>query len=394
MNLFIILKKNTLLLLALFSFSAFSQEIKLSNRAEIGIITCGPGTSELFTAFGHSAIRVKDPLQGIDIIYNYGTFDFEQPNFYGNFVKGNTLYFLGKADTGRFINYYNSEKRWIKEQILDLQTDDLQKVFNFLQNNALPKNRDYLYNYFFDNCSTRLYDLVNDLLGDKLIYSKDVISDALTHRELMQLYLSNQPWGDFGIDLALGSPIDRKANSKEYLFLPDNVYSYFDNLKIQENGTPKPIVKKTSVILPESKLIQKRPFFTPFFVFSILALFIILLTIKNQKNRKRSKWLDFSLFFTTGIIGILLLFIWLFTNHISAKNNFNILWAFAPNLFVSFFLLKKVIPEWIRNYSFLLMILIVITIFLWILRVQVFSIAILPILILLGFRYFYLWTKA
>ena len=389
------MKKILSFLFILFFFSAFSQEIKLSNRAEIGIITCGPGTSELFTAFGHSAIRVKDPLQGIDIIYNYGTFDFEQPNFYGNFVKGNTLYFLGKADTGRFINYYKSEKRWIKEQVLDLQSDDLQKVFNFLQNNALPKNRDYLYNYFFDNCSTRLYDLVNDLLGDKLISPKENIEDdALTHRELMQLYLSNQPWGDFGIDLCLGSPIDRKATSEEYLFLPENVLLFFDKLKIQENGTIKPIVKQTKILLPESKVIPKRPFFTPFLCFSILGLIIIILTLKNITDRKRSKWLDFTLFFTTGFIGVGLFMLWLFTNHISSKYNFNILWAFAPNLFVSFFLLKKVIPQWIRNYNFFLLLLIFIVIILWLFKLQVFSIGILPILIFLSFRYFYLWMKA
>ncbi|PHR74580.1 MAG: hypothetical protein COA67_00455 [Lutibacter sp.] len=388
------MKKIISLLLVLLSLSAFSQEIELSNRAEIGIITCGPGTNELFTAFGHSAIRVKDPLQGIDIIYNYGTFDFNQPNFYGNFAKGNTLYFLGTSDTGRFIRAYNYEKRWIKEQVLDLQPEDVQKVFDFLQNNALPKNRDYLYNYFFDNCSTRLYDLVNEILGQKLAPISPFLSDPLSHRELMQLYLSNQPWGDFGIDLGLGSPIDRKATSKEYLFLPENIFIYFDNLKIEENGITRPIVKQTKVILPESKIIPKRPFFTPLLFFSVVGLLIILLTLKNINNRKRSKWLDFTLFFTTGIVGLILLMIWLFTNHISAKNNFNVLWAFAPNLFVSFFLLKTTFPKWIKKYNFLLLILLILVIVLWLLKVQVYSIAVLPILLFLGFRYYYLCFKA
>ncbi len=387
------MKKFIPLLFVLLSLSVYSQELKLSNQTEIGIITCGPG-SELYTAFGHSAIRVKDPLQGIDIIYNYGTFDFEQPNFYGNFVKGNTFYFLETTDTGHFIRTYNYEKRWVKEQILDLQSEDVQKVFAFLQNNALPKNRDYLYNYFLDNCSTRLFDLVNEVFDNKLIYPKTDIDEPLTHRELMQLYLSNQPWGDFGIDLLLGSPIDRKATSKEYLFLPENVFSYFDTLKIEENGIKRPIVKQTKVILPKSKHIAKRPFFTPLLAFSVIGLLIILLTLKNIKNRKRSKWLDFTLFFTTGLIGLILLMIWLFTNHISAKNNFNVLWAFAPNLFVSFFLLKTTFPKWIKKYNFLLLILLVLAIILWLLKVQVYSIAVVPILLFLGFRYFYLWIKA
>ena len=387
------MRKILVLTFLFFSSTILSQEFKLSERAEVGIITCGPG-SELYTAFGHSAIRIKDPLHGIDYIYNYGTFDFNQPNFYGNFLKGNTVYFLGVTDTGRFIRAYNYEKRWVKEQVLDLELEDIQKVYNFLQHNAQLKNRDYLYNYFFDNCSTRLYDVINEVLGGKISPINSNINDPLSHRELMQLYLPNQPWGDFGIDLCLGSPIDRNATAKEYLFLPDNVFSYFESLSIKENGELKPIVKETKVILPESKRIPKRPFFTPLLLFSVLAVLIILLTLKNINNHKRSIWLDFSLFFSTGLIGVILLLIWLFTNHISAKNNFNILWAFAPNLFVSFIVLKKSLPKWFRKYSLLLLILLLTTCALWLFKIQVFSIAILPILVLLGFRYFYLWTKA
>ncbi len=375
--------------------AAQKRAITLSNNAEISVITCGPGT-ELYTAFGHSAFRVRDVAFGIDRIYNYGTFDFNQPNFYGNFAKGNTIYFLGVADTGRFLRMYQYEKRWVKGQVLDLQPVDVQKIFNYLENNALRQNRDYLYNYFFDNCSTRLVDVIEDVLGEKLINPTTIFTEEnLTHRDLMQLYLGNNAWGDFGIDLGLGSPIDRKATPKEYLFLPENVFAYFDELQIQEkNKTPKPIVKRTDVILPKIASTNKNTYLTPFILFSIIGLIIVIVTRKNIQKQQRNRWLDFSLFFITGTVGLGLSLIWFTTNHISAANNFNVLWAFAPNLIVSFILLKKELPNWIKKYALILLILLGLVIVLWIFRIQVFSNAVLPILAFLGVRYYYLWKIA
>jgi len=368
-----------------------SKSLKLTATAEISIITCGPG-KELYTAFGHSAFRVRDPKLGIDKIYNYGTFDYKQPNFYGNFAKGNTIYFLGVADTGRFLRIYQYEKRWVKGQVLDLQPADVQQLYNYLENNSLLKNRDYLYNYFFDNCSTRLVDVIEVVLGEKLSNPTNLFTeDNLTHRELMQLYLGNNAWGDFGIDLALGSPIDRKATPKEYLFLPENVFAYFDALKIKETiNKSKPIVKRTEVILPESNKIVKKSFFTPFILFSIIGLIVVIITRKDIQKKQRTRWLDFSLFFITGSVGLGLLLIWFATNHISAANNFNVLWAFAPNLIISFILLKKKLPNWIRKYIQLLLILLAVVVLLWIFKYQIFSNATLPILLFLGVRYYYL----
>ncbi|MCK5815238.1 MAG: DUF4105 domain-containing protein [Flavobacteriaceae bacterium] len=365
--------------------------LKLSPSAEISVITCGPG-AELYTAFGHSAFRVQDTQLGIDRIYNYGTFDFNQPNFYGNFVKGNTLYFLGRADTNRFLRSYQYEKRWVKGQVLDLKTADVQKVFDFLENNALPQNRDYLYNYFFDNCSTKLVDVIEILLGDKLINPIIFTDDNLTHRDLMQLYLGNNPWGDFGIDLGLGSPIDRKATPKEYLFLPENVFTYFEHLRIRNSsGETTPIVKRTEEILRDVKPAAKKTVFTPFILFSIIGLFLFFKTKKDLKRENRSRWVDFILFFSTGLIGVLLTFIWFGTNHISSANNFNVFWAFAPNLIVSFILLKKELPKWIHKYSLFLLILLGLVVVLWVLRIQVYSNGVLPILLFLGYRYYFLW---
>lgn len=384
------MKKLLLLLITFSFFNIYSQNIKLTPSAEISVITCGPGT-ELYTAFGHSAFRVRDVKLGLDRIYNYGTFDFDQPNFYGNFAKGNLLYFLGKADTNRFLRIYYLEKRWVKGQVLDLEVNDTQKIFDFLESNAKSENREYLYDYFYNNCSTKLYDVIKEVLGSKLIIPEIKIDSPLSHRELMQLYLGNQPWGDFGIDVCLGSTIDDKANAQEYLFLPDNVFNFFENLKIINNGNARPIVKRTEVILPETKRETTKTWFTPLLFFTVLGLLVIAITFKNIKSNKRSKWLDFGIYITTGVIGLVITLIWFVTNHESAKNNFNVLWAFVPNLVISFYLLKNKLPNWIKKYNLWLLILLVFNLLIWIVKIQVFSIAVLPIIAFLGIRYFYLW---
>lgn len=383
------MRKLFFIILSILCLSSYSQHLKLTNNAEISVITCGPGT-ELYTAFGHSAFRVRDTTIGVDKIYNYGTFDFDQPNFYGNFAKGNLLYFLNVTETSRFLRVYYHEKRWVKGQVLDLIPADTQKFYDYLENNTLPENREYLYDYFFNNCSTKLFDVVNDVLGTKLVKPELFANKNLTHRELMQLYLGDQPWGDFGIDLCLGSVIDRKATANEYLFLPDNVFTYFDSLKINQ-GFVKPLIKRTETILAAKKTEEKKSLITPLLFFSIIGMIVIWTTLRNIKRKKRSRILDFGLFFITGVIGLVITLIWFATNHISAENNFNVLWAFAPNLFVSFYYLKKQIPNWLRKYSLITFVLIALNILLWILKVQIFSIAIIPILMFLGVRYYFLW---
>lgn len=367
--------------------------IELSEFAEISVITCGPG-KEVYSAFGHSAFRIKDKNNGIDRVYNYGTFDFNTPNFYGKFAQGNLLYLLSSYDFSRFVQTYYREGRWVKAQVLDLNPSEVQACFDYLENNALPENSPYLYDYFFDNCSTRLYDVIDEVVGTKLMIPETFKNSKETHRTLIQPYLTNQPWGDFGIDIALGSVIDRQISMKEFLFLPENVFTFFETLSIQENGSQKNIVKRTDTILEERIKTTSTSFLSPFILFSIFAILVVLITRKDIKKKKRSRWLDFTLFFTFGLVGLMLALISFATNHTSAGNNFNLFWAFAPNLIIGFILLKKELPSWTRKYMLFLLLLLGLLFILWILKIQIFSNAILPLILLLGYRYFYLWKLA
>jgi len=372
-------------LLVLAPFQLFSQEIQLSSEAEISVITVDPG-SQLVDAFGHSAFRIKDSPLGIDQAYNYGMYNFNTPNFYNKFARGKLLYDLGSYPFHLFLKSYVKENRTVKEQILLLSLQEKQQFFEFLQHNAKPENKSYLYDFLFDNCATKLPEVSSKILKGNIEFNYDFEEKDLTFRDLIHLYLNEQPWGALGIDLALGSVIDRKATPKEYTFLPDYVFESYRNSSLNS----QPIVKETKILFEAEPKEKGRKFFTPLVLFSLLAVLVILITFNDFKKKKRSKWLDFFLFFTTGIIGLLVLLLWLATDHTATANNYNIFWAFMPNLIVAFQLLKNNLKGWIRKYSVLLVILLIMTAIFWILKVQVFSIAIIPILLMLFVRYWFL----
>src|SRR5690606_16424401 len=226
------MKKILLLVLLLVNTLAFA-EVRLTDKAEIRIVTCGPYQGELYSAFGHSAIRVFDPELDIDLIYNYGVFNFNQPNFYLNFAKGHLLYRLAVSRYQPFVESYIEENRYVHEQILNLTPTQNQKVFEFLQWNAKEENMHYYYDYFYDNCATRVRDVMKNALGESVRFEDSHISTSYTIRDLCDLYLQEQPWGDLGIDLCLGLPMDKPATPWMYMFLPDYLEQGYDHAYIK-----------------------------------------------------------------------------------------------------------------------------------------------------------------
>ena len=377
-----------------------SQELKLSKQSEISIITVGPG-DVLYEAFGHSAIRVSDPVIGMDNIFNYGLFDFNQPNFKLNFTKGKLLYKLGKRPFQNFVtnNYY--QKRWMKGKVLNLSQLEKQNMYALLEENALPKNAEYLYDPYFNNCATKLRDITKEILGNKVHFPSSFSDESYTLRQLMNKELSWNTWGNFGINLALGNTLDKTTTAEEYMYLPDYVYQAFKIAKKSKNNIDVPLVLKEEVILnfKENKIQPK--WYSPFFVFSILLLLSIVITYRDQKRNKRSKLLDFLLFFLTGLLGIIICFLWFFTNHSTTPNNFNFLWAFFPNLFMAFILLQKNIPDWVVKYIKFYLLLLAVTLFVFVIGrfngingyffgLQEFSFVLIPIILMLFVRSFYL----
>lgn len=383
-------KKFHFIFVLLFSCFQLTAQQKLTSEATVSVVTCGPG-SELYSAFGHSAFRVYDPLLKLDKIYNYGTFDFNKPNFYLNFAKGKLIYQLSTTRYGYFLQQFNYENRWVKTQELALNEADVQAVYDFLENNAKPENMSYQYDFFYDNCSTKIEKVIKGVLKDKVTFNNNHITDQKSHRDLIADYTAEKfKWGKFGIDLALGSVIDRDATAIEYKFLPDYIYLGFNNATINVDGKNIPLVKANNTVLNENIPPQPFSMLQPFIVFLLIALFFIFKTYLNYKNGKRTKWVDFSLYFITGALGVVVLLLWFATSHTATYKNFNFLWAFAPNLVVSFFIFKEILPKWLTNYNKLLLVLLAIQTILWILKIQVFNLAIMPIITMLFARYSFL----
>ncbi len=335
-----------LMAVLLVSASFWGHSSPLSDKAKISVITIGPTQAELYSAFGHSGFRVFDPVSRIDRFYNYGIFDFNQPNFYLNFTKGKLLYKLGVDDYNLYKRYYMRENRSIREQVLALNDKQKQAVFDFLEENSKPENAEYYYNYIYDNCATKIRDVLNQSLTEKIKYDFAYADNGLTYRQLMDLYLGQQPWGDLGIDICLGSEIDIEADGYGYMFLPD----YVELALSKATLGGQPLVKETITVHKPTPAEPIESAIKPLVVFVLIFFFIGLITHRSVKYGVTYRWLDVLLFGTTGVLGVLLLLLWLATDHLSAYN-FNLIWAMPLNLIALFFLLKKnSAPAWKYYY--------------------------------------------
>ncbi|WP_370424696.1 lipoprotein N-acyltransferase Lnb domain-containing protein [Tenacibaculum dicentrarchi] len=387
------IKKITTIFLFLCCFntvlSQVTDRLKLSNNAQISIITSGPGEA-LYEKFGHSAIRVKDPVLNFDFIYNYGIFDFENPTFYADFTKGYMKYKLAKYPFYLALKNNQQHKRWVKEQVLNLSQVQKNEFFTILEINILPENAGYLYDPYFDNCATKPRDIIKKVVGKNLIFKDDFVRQKMSLRQLMNNEIHQNTWGSLGINIALGSRLDKVATANEYLYLPDYVFEALNYSKILKDGEEDTLISKTNILLYFDEKQPKSDNFSPFLIILVLSLLGLCITYKDYKNAKRSKWLDFIIFFISGITGVLIVYLWFFTNHSTAPNNFNFLWAFAPNLIVSFFLIQKKSPKWISKYMLLLLAFLVILAIIWVTKTQLFSITLIPLFVLFAVRYWFL----
>ena len=381
------LKLGCFITLFLLGLTGFSQPTQLSPLSQVSVLTCGTG-DELYSSFGHSSFRIQDPTQNIDVVYNYGTFDFDTPNFYLKFASGKLLYTLSRQRFENFLYTYQLENRWVKEQILDLSTKHKNNLFRFLENNYKPENRDYKYDFIYENCSTKIPEVLEKVLGNSLAFQDDHLDKEASFRQLVQDYLSWNTWSSFGIDLAFGAVMDRKANPQEYMFLPDFVLSQLNNSSFGE----KPLVQRERTILDLNNGRAASIFTTsPLFWFLLFFIFTLTITYIDFRNKTRSRWLDFCLFLLSGFTGLFIIFLWFFTDHTATANNFNIAWAFPVNFYVAFLVCRKgELPSWIPRYVVVVMYLLLVVPILWISGLQIFPPILILILLTLAIRYAFL----
>jgi hypothetical protein len=377
------MKKITFLLLMM--SAACHAQVKLSDRAEISVITFGPWQGQVFTAFGHSAFRVSDPVNGIDAAFNYGVFDFDKPFFYLDFARGQNFYQLGVGEYKAYENYYIRHNRYIHEQVLNLTGEQKQKLFDFLEWNAKPENRYYRYDYFYDNCATKLPAVLLRVFGDTVKFDGSYITTHYSIRELTDIYLKHQPWGDLGIDIGLGLPMDKKITPYEYMFLPDFVESGFDHATIEQNGTTVPLVE-SKVNVYES--LPEPPPFTihPLFVFTVIFIVVAFISYRDIRRKRLSGITDGILFSITGLLGWLLLLLWVATDHKAAAKNLNLLWALPTHLIAAIALIKN--PKWLEKYFLIVAGIMVVLLITWPFLPQKLHYSLIPLVMALGLRAF------
>lgn len=299
--------------------------VTLSDSAKISLLTCGPG-SELYAKFGHTAIRVHDPANSIDLSFNYGYFDYNTPGFYYKFVNGETDYQLGVAETTEFILEYQVRQINVWEQELNLTQSEKQVLFDALVKNYEPENRFYRYNFVFDNCATRPRDMILKAISGKVVFAPALEKKKETFQQLIDLYTADSPAILFGIHLILGAPKDQTATFRQTMFLPERLMQAFATARIQRDSMSVPLVKNAS----QPVVIQGKEINPAFNYIIVLAVALLLVTLWfNARDRRRQKlscWFDVLLFGTGGIAGFIIFYLTCFSVHPLVSFNWNVVW--------------------------------------------------------------------
>ena len=367
-------------------FLTFAQKSIAQDRLRISLLTLTPGP-ELNEAFGHSALRVIDSNAVTDHVYNYGIFPFDEPNFYLKFVKGQLRYYVAVESFNDFVFYYHETKRGITEQILNYTEAEKRNIKNILVENIKEENKYYQYDFFKDNCTTRLRDILQKN-HTPIPAMPAVMPTTFTYRNAIHQYLDKGKmyWGKLGIDILLGAKTDAVMTNNEQEFLPDNLMKALDATK------NTPIVLSNKQLYDVEKVQEEKVFFTPMvFSISLLLFFIAIHLIELRfvsppPSEGLGEALDRLLFFIIGLLGVLLIFMWFGTNHIMTKNNYNLLWASPIFLFYAFVLNKK--TTFVKKFSLAASIFLVLLLCSWFFLPQQLNIALIPIVILLAWRLF------
>uniref|UniRef100_UPI00404774A8 lipoprotein N-acyltransferase Lnb domain-containing protein n=1 Tax=Algoriphagus sp. TaxID=1872435 RepID=UPI00404774A8 len=353
---------------------------------EVSLLTADPG-KELYSSFGHSAIRLRELVpEGRDVVFNFGTFDFDTPNFYGKFATGKLNYMLSISNYDRFVVEYDYYKRGLREQVLNLTDEQTDFLVQHLDAQYDPARRFYKYDFFYNNCATKIRDAFEIAIGDQLVWNDSTVEEKKTFRNLLDEFVMPLPWADFGIDLALGSVIDRPASPREKQFLPTYMEQAFAEATVLQNGVNRPFVKRSQVILEYPEEPSSFSLFNPLVAFWSLTLIFVGLTGYGFKKGKLMKGLDLLLFGSLGILGLVVTFLWFFTDHTATVWNWNLLWAFPGHLVLVWGLFYRPNATWLSSYLLFAIGATVMVLLLWMLGMQSFSPALIPILLLILLR--------
>ena len=289
-----------------------------SDSIRLSLLTCAPGT-EIYALFGHSAIRYEHPALQRDWVFNYGMFSFSEPNFVMRFVKGETDYQLGVIPYSYFEAEYAERGSSVYQQVLNLTAEEKVNLVKALQENYLPANRVYRYNYFYDNCTTRARDKIEECIDGKVVYTTP--THEVTFRDIIHEYTEGHEWSEFGIDLCLGADADKPIDLRQQMFAPFYMLEAARGAMIQRGDTLVPLVKE------EFKVVDVVRTPEPGFPISpmagacvLLAVTMVVVGVGVRKGHISCIW-DGFLFGLQGIGGCVIAFLFFFSVHPTVGSN-------------------------------------------------------------------------
>ena len=269
-------------ILCCLSLALSTMAAPLGERSRVALLTCSPG-QELYARYGHTALLVEDPDQDLALVFNYGVFDFDVDNFYYKFVKGETYYELGAEEYSQFLYTYAYYHREVYEQELNLTLAERQAVMDLLVENFKPENRQYLYNFVYDNCATRPLRLIEQAVGDTL-RSTYRGYQGLTYREFISHYTRSSSWQDFGINMIFGCRADQHMEGRENLFLPEEVMNYMAQASFSDG---RPAVREQKIA---PFCIEPVRWYATWYIGAVLFFIVMLVITRIDKHRGRISW--------------------------------------------------------------------------------------------------------
>jgi hypothetical protein len=358
-------------------------QVQLNDSATVSLLTASPWNGALYALFGHTAIRIQDDSTGVDAVYNYGFFDSSQPGFVYNFMRGRTDYILGVTSFADFLYEYSAKGQQVVEQQLNLTPTEKQLFYSALYENALPENRKYRYNYFYDNCSTRPRDMVEQYSNGVIHYPAAEMPQS--YRDLVHESLVSYPWYRFGIDLLIGSEADRTISVREKMFLPSYLMDSFEEATIRKNDSlTLPLVNHTKMLLAQDHSrngVGEQSVFTPLvtaFTLLLISLIISLIQVAKMSRNRLTRIYDTILFGLVGVGGVIIFFLMYFSSHPATNPNWNLLWLHPAALIAALFFWVKSARRGVYFYHFINFALLTLFLLCWWLIPQQLPLATIP----------------
>lgn len=358
-------------------------QVQLNDSASVSLLTASPWNGALYALFGHTAIRVQDDSTGMDAVFNYGFFDSSQPGFIYNFVRGRTDYILGVTSFADFLYEYNAKGQQVVEQQLNLSQHEKQLLYNALYENALPENRGYRYNYFYDNCATRPRDMVEKYMEGVVQYPPTVKSQS--YRDLVHESLVHYPWYHFGVDLLIGTEADSTIGVREKMFIPSYLMDSFEKATIRKNDSITiPLVVRSEVLIAQDHVrngVAEKSFFTPLVTALILLFFSLIISLIQVFKMSRSRFIriyDTLLFGVAGLGGVIIFFLMYFSSHPATNPNWNLVWLNPVALLAALFFWVKSARGSVYIYHFINFVLLTLFLLCWWFLPQQLPVATIP----------------